>query len=196
MEEIFKPISYNPMYLVSNYGRIKSNYKSNKRSDDYLSPGTRGSGYKYVVLQNPEGKYMPSKSFYVHRLVMLEFGSNPDNLPEVNHIDGDKGNNCIDNLEWVSHMDNIKKSYDTGQRKVVTGSDHWLYGKKSSLKTRRKQSVAKIGENHPKFRGYYVVFGEKYASARLAGEAVGVSGKTVIRKCNNPDVEDYYFMEK
>lgn len=67
-------------------------------------------GYKYYRLSK-DGK---KKMFYAHRLVAEAFIENPNNLPIVNHIDGNKLNNNVKNLEWVSASDNIKHAHETG----------------------------------------------------------------------------------
>lgn len=70
-------------------------------------------GYKYYRLSKDNIKTM----FYAHRLVAEYFISNPDNLPVVNHIDGNKLNNNVDNLEWVSYSDNTTKWHNETQVK-------------------------------------------------------------------------------
>lgn len=60
----------------------------------------------------------------IHRLVALAFIENKDNLPEVNHIDGDKKNNCVTNLEWVSGKENIKKSFEIGLHPSAKGENN------------------------------------------------------------------------
>ena len=91
------------LYQVSNAGRLKS-YKKNA-TGKILKLTNRTGDYLRVVLQ---GKGKNQKSIGVHRLVALVFIPNPDNLPQVNHIDGNKQNNKIDNLEWCSQSENVR----------------------------------------------------------------------------------------
>ena len=65
--------------------------------------------------------YLNGKSYREHRLIAEKFIPNPDNKPEVNHIDGNKSNNSIENLEWVTSSENQLHSYRTGLRKPLTG---------------------------------------------------------------------------
>jgi hypothetical protein len=55
----------------------------------------------------------------IHRLVAEVYLPNPNNLSDVDHIDGDRANNHLSNLRWLSHGDNIKHSYDTGRRSAT-----------------------------------------------------------------------------
>lgn len=99
MQETWKPIEGYENYNVSNMGNIK-----NIITGKILKPGDNGKGYKHVMLYNKEHK---GKTIMVHRLVAKAFIPNPNNLPQVNHIDEDKTNNCVDNLEWITSEDNI-----------------------------------------------------------------------------------------
>ncbi len=84
-------------YLISEDGKIWSN-KTNK----YISQRVGSKGY-YIVNLSIDGK---CKTFQVHRLVALTFIENPNNLPIINHKDGNKLNNSIENLEWCTYSDN------------------------------------------------------------------------------------------
>ena len=73
------------------------------------------NGYLSYNLTMPDGTM---KRLYAHRLVATAFIENPLNKKEVNHIDGNKINNCVENLEWVSYSENLKHSYDVLNRPV------------------------------------------------------------------------------
>ena len=94
---------YEGLYKVSNWGRILSlNYRNTGKAE-LMNPSTNTDGYFKVTLRK-NGK---RKTCYVHRLIAQTFIPNPENKSEVNHIDEDKTNNRVDNLEWKWHKDNI-----------------------------------------------------------------------------------------
>jgi len=107
MEELWKTITYSPNYAVSNMGNIKNtktnklitiNYDRLKKDNKRARPGLSHNG--------------KIKQYYLHRIVAEHFIENMDNLPEVNHIDGDYYNNKATNLEWISKLDNMKHASD------------------------------------------------------------------------------------
>ena len=94
MTEKMKDVKdYEGLYAITRDGKVWS-YKSKK----FLKPGLIRDGYHRVNLCK-NGK---KKNYLIHRLVAEAFIPNPDNLPQVNHKDEDKSNNCVDNLEWCS----------------------------------------------------------------------------------------------
>lgn len=99
-EEILNAITASGRHLlVDEHGNV---FKKTKDGVEPLKKFTRNGGYEYVCL-NVNGR---CKKMSVHRLVATAFHSNPDNLPQVNHIDGNPSNNRADNLEWISGGDN------------------------------------------------------------------------------------------
>ena len=93
--------NYEGLYAVTSCGRVYG-YKNKK----FLKPRVSKNGYFRVNLcKNGE-----CKQFLVHRLVAEAYIPNPENLPEVDHIDNDKTHNYINNLQWISHKDNTRKS--------------------------------------------------------------------------------------
>ena len=101
MEEIWKPIGYEG-YEVSNLGRVKS-YKYDKINGKIMNPYKNTKGYLQIDLQLDGRKSENRVNLSLHRLVAIAFIPNPDNLPQVNHKDEDKTNNCVDNLEWCTN---------------------------------------------------------------------------------------------
>lgn len=113
-EEIWKDITgYEGKYQVSSFGRVKSleyhNAKGIKRCG-ILQPATDNSGYHRCALS----KNNILKTYKVHRLVAIAFIPNPDNLPQINHKDGNKKNNNVENLEWCDNSHNQKHAYRLG----------------------------------------------------------------------------------
>lgn len=114
--EIWKNVEdYDGSYQVSDMGRVASKKLSDKI---ILKSSLDSDGYKQVVLS----KNNIQKTIKVHRLVALAFIDNPDNLPQINHLDGDKSNNKTDNLEWISISDNISHAFRTGLKVSLKGS--------------------------------------------------------------------------
>lgn len=96
-------------YLISNFGRVYSTY-----SDLIMTISDNGAGYKNVGFQINKGIRKWRKQ-YIHRLVAQTFIPNPDSKKCVNHIDHNKENNCLDNLEWVTAKENTKAGIDAGR---------------------------------------------------------------------------------
>src|SRR5574343_229710 len=115
--EIFKQIPDFPNYEVSNYGNVKSYFNS---KIIIRKPVADAKGYLRLILYK-NGKANPKK---LHRLVAQVFIPNPNNLPQVNHKDGDKTNNHVSNLEWISNIENMRHSFNElgreGSSKEVT----------------------------------------------------------------------------
>ena len=106
MEEWKDIPGYAGLYQVSNLGRVKS-LRFNK---ERIMKSTNSHGYQSIELCVNNVRFITG----VHRLVAMAFLPNPQNLPEVNHKDRNRSNNCVDNLEWVTQSENVAHAYRHG----------------------------------------------------------------------------------
>ena len=128
----FFPTTF-PGYYVSRSGKIyrepikRDHTKELVEVSEWLRGGAHTKQYKAVniSLKTESGKLLKQIKYYSHRLIAETLIDNPHNLTEVNHIDENKLNNSVDNLEWLSHRDNF---YHSPPRRNSQG--HWLPGKK------------------------------------------------------------------
>lgn len=144
--EIWKDIKgYEGRYKISNQGAVKNKH------DHILKPEYSNKGYACVHLR----KENKTKKYRVHRLVAETFIDNPDNLPEVNHIDENKVNNCVDNLEWCNRIQNME-----AYNKNHPDSQNW-----------NKQSV------------YCFDLNKHFESASEAAVHLGICRTSIVKAC-------------
>ena len=150
-EEIWKTVIYNGEVYdtieVSNIGRMRNS----KNGRIYkLSLNKTGYYQKTISL----GSRTKNKTFYVHKAVAEAFIDNPDNKPIVNHIDGDKLNNNIDNLEWVTSKENVNHALSNGLMGRARGE---------------KICFSKLTEEDVRYiRNHYIPYDELYGAKALA----------------------------
>ena len=123
-------------YYIDEDGNI---YDKNKKL--MTSKWIDNTGYYQIVLRK-DGK---RKYLRIHRLVALQFIPNPDGLPQVNHKDGNKLNNNIDNLEWTTNSENTKHGYDnelyhSKKRKIMVKAINKLNGEEKIFSSIRECS--------------------------------------------------------
>lgn len=178
MKEIWKDITgYEGLYQISNTGIIRSHDRlivipPNPKSTygfSYIKKGqiikqiTDKSGYMKVLLYD---KNSNRKNAFVHKLVAIEFVDNADNLPQINHKDENKSNNCVSNLEWCTAKYNT--NYGTC---IKRRSEKQIYN------NNRVKAVAKIGDN-----GEII---EEYISMRNAARVNKLPQSNIFKSCNN-----------
>lgn len=178
MKEIWKDITgYEGLYQISNTGIIRSHDRlivipPNPKSTygfSYIKKGqiikqiTDKSGYMKVLLYD---KNSNRKNAFVHKLVAIEFVDNTNNLPQINHKDENKSNNCVSNLEWCTAKYNT--NYGTC---IKRRSEKQIYN------NNRVKAVAKIGDN-----GEII---EEYISMRNAARVNKLPQSNIFKSCNN-----------
>jgi hypothetical protein len=165
--EVWKTLVFNDGYEVSNKGNLRSLDRMITNSIG-VSRCYKGLPIKYKPDKNGyfiykflvDGKY---KHYKIHRLIAELFIENPDNLPQINHKDGDKTNNNIGNLEWITNKYNLKHARLSGLNKGRKG--------KKIIQLDLSGNLVKIWDSH-----------------KEASEKLGID-LTRLWKCLNKKVE-------
>lgn len=157
--EIWKNISNYPDYQISNLGNVRSN-----KTKKTLKPHVTKQGYCIVNLYNNG----IDKHFKVHRLVALHFIENKLNKKTINHKDGNKLNNNIDNLEWHSHSENHLHAYKKLNRQAP------------SLGKKGKNAFRSIPVCQLDLRGNLIKI---FDSQKIAAEELGISNTHISSVC-------------
>ena len=169
MNEEWRDIKgYEGKYQVSSLGRVKSLKDSHGNyREKILSPKPKGKDYLGIQLCK-NGKYKP---FYIHRLVALHFIPNPNNYKEVNHIDENKTNNCVTNLEWCTKKYNA--NYGTRTQRIA---------EKSAIT--QKINGKNKGSKHPKaHKVQCITTGRKFKTIKEAAEHYFINSHANIIMC-------------
>lgn len=127
MKTVWKTVLENENYQVSNKGKIRAiartfitaNGRTYNKKEKYLKAYVNASGYHYVTFTNDKGE---RKTSLVHRVVCSAFKDNVEGYEQVNHINGDKSDNSVDNVEWCSASMNIQHAYDNGLHGRIEGN--------------------------------------------------------------------------
>ena len=174
MKEVWRPVyGYTGIYEVSNLGRVKSLARKVDRGckgikhtkDKILSPAKTKTGYVFVDLY----KNNVSKMFLVHRLVAKAFIKQCKET--VNHIDGDKSNNALCNLEWATYSENNKHAYSTGLKSAK--------GERNSQAKLTRVKVNKLKRYYEKHKPTYQELGDKFGICRQQASMI-IRGKAWV----------------
>ena len=137
-QEQWKPIQeFNGEYEVSNLGRVRSMKRYYGMVGRIMPQTIQRKGY-YAVTFHMNNKAYCRK---VHRLVIEAFTPNPDSLPCINHIDGNKLNNHVSNLEWCTYQANMQHAVRTG----LTHPHQWTDDERKQISERNKQYAISHG---------------------------------------------------
>ena len=157
--EVWKDVvGFEDKYLVSNLGRVYS-----KITKKILKQNLHVNGY-FTLATKIGGRNGKAVCFKVHRLVATAFLPNIENKPLVNHIDGVKTNNNVNNLEWCTAKENTDHAIRTGLLD---------YSKRSVVKVLNEEQIDFIKEN-------YTPFCREFGSRSLA-KMFGVSKGTIVK---------------
>lgn len=181
MEEWKDVLGYEGLYMVSNKGRVmsldriihKKNGRDEFKKGRIMSIRHNARINVYEVYLSNQGKRQAKK---IHRMVAESFiyNDDPHNKTTVNHIDGDRGNNCVDNLEWSSYSENLKHAYDVLNRPI------------NSAKVKRRPCISIDTEGNVREHG----------SIAQASRDTGISEtqirRLIMKECINQEYEFNY----
>jgi len=174
-EEIWKEIEgFEGLYQVSNFGNVKSfkNKKSTHKSFHIMKNMVTTHGYYYVMIYNDKRHAERN-----HRLVAKAFIPNPENKPHINHIDGNKLNNHVSNLEWCTQSENLYHSFKIG---LSTIND---FQKDLLIKRTKERCSIKVVNTKTN---------QQYDSIKIAAKEYGIGYRALSRRLRGEMHNDTY----
>lgn len=185
VEEWIDINGYEGLYKISSYGRIYS-YPRKGSKGGFIKSSYSSSGY----LQTHLCKNTVSKTMQIHRLVAKHFLSNDQNLPEVNHKDEDKINNCVWNLEFCTREYN--QNYGTAIQRAVASHDY----AKSSIKSALNHDYKKVAEKQSipilQIDTYDNLIIKRWSSIREASRQLDISSGNICLACKTDKIRYGY----
>lgn len=173
---------FDGIYKISNFGRVKSH---NIHTQGKILKPRDYSDYDSVLIKSADGT---CKKHMVHRLVAEAFIPNPDNLPEVNHKNGDKHDNNVENLEWCTHQQNVKHAYNV----LYLGC---LKGEGCPTHKLTNEQVMQIYDLAKKKELTFTEIGKMFGVTRSVVTDIHI-GKSWTHITNQEWVKDHYLTEQ
>ncbi|HEY3401740.1 MAG TPA: NUMOD4 motif-containing HNH endonuclease [Ohtaekwangia sp.] len=166
--EVWLPLPSNVKYAVSNFGRVKSVFRnlvvndplynrvySTTRQEKILKPNPNYRGYFRVDLRSTDRK--SGMVSLVHRLIAEAFLPNPYNHPQVNHKDGDKQNNRVENLEWCTNLHNNRHARKNGLYPDLSNPNNFTANKLDPTQVRTIRKCLSDGMKYADLATYFQV---------------------------------------
>lgn len=166
-EIIWKTLVYNgevyELFEVSNDGQLR-----NVKTGTVYRQAIVGNGYLQVVVSL--GSRNKKKAFKIHKAVAEAFIPNPENKREVNHKDGNKDNNNMLNLEWVTPSENVRHAYQNGLKNPLYGTDN---------------GAAKLTKEDVEYIKNHFVYRDRKYGARALGRKFNVDKNMILDVVRN-----------
>lgn len=161
-------------YAVSDFGRVIS-----LNSAKYLKPKANHKGYMRV--------HLPDRYVLVHRLVAGAFLPPPtDDQTQINHKNGDKGDNRLVNIEWCTASENLSHAYRKLGRKAAMEGKHWSDEVRKKMSESNKGKSKRAGEKNANARKIICLeTGETFGCIRTASEKMGINYTTLVTGLRN-----------
>lgn len=164
MEEIWKDIpNYENLYQISSLARVKRLVGIRCKTERILKPSLRNGYYHVNLTKNAKGK-----SFYVHRLFAQSFIDNTFNKEQINHKNGIRTDNCLENLEWVTNLENQRHAWDILKRKSI-------WERKKGANNKLSKKVIQLSRKN--------VFISKYNGIHEASRKTGIDFRSISECC-------------